>query len=63
MQRVSESVFEIMQFLIVQRLNKNEDNAKGLIKVLAECRWAIVSAIGIVSILLMFQPQIAGVIQ
>lgn len=47
----------------MQRLNKNEDNAKGLIRVIAECRWAIVSAIGIVSTLLMFQPQIAGVIQ
>ncbi len=59
LQGVTESVFLITQLLILDKL----DNDKSVIWAVVErCKWAIVIIVAILSIALVFRPELAGLI-
>lgn len=59
LQGVTESVFLITQLLILDKL----DNDKSVIwTVIERCKWAIVLVVAILSLLLLFRPELSAVI-
>ena len=55
---MSEVLFGIVSMMVSQRLDGGYGRLQGLYKVLIECKWAIVTAIGIISTLLVFHPEL-----
>lgn len=57
---MAEILFGIVQLLVTDKIEGNGQGGKlaGLYKVLIECKWAIVTAIGLVAGLLSFHPEL-----
>ena len=64
-QGMSEVLFGIVQLLVTDKIESNGQGGKlaGLYKVLIECKWAIVTAIGIISTLLIFHPELGELLK
>lgn len=60
LQNVSETVFHLTLLNIMDKCKQPKNTWQSIV---AECKWAIVSAIAIVSALLAFQPQLADLIK
>ena len=59
LQGVTESVFTVVQLLVLDKL---ADSKHTMWETIKECKWAIVIIVGILSTLLIFQPQLASLI-
>lgn len=59
LQGVTESVFLITQLLVLDKL----DNSKhSMWETIVKCRWQIVIVIAVLSVLFIFQPQLAAIL-
>ena len=59
LQGVSEGLFTIVQILILEKLSKDKAT---IWNVIIKCRWCIVIIVAILSILLIFRPELASLI-
>lgn len=59
LQGVSEGLFTIVQILILEKLSKDKAT---IWNVIVKCRWCIVIIVAILSILLIFRPELASLI-
>ena len=56
---MAEIMFGIVQLLVTDKIEDNgQGKLKGLYDVIEKCQWAIVTAIGIISVLLIFHPEL-----
>lgn len=59
LQGVTESVFTIVQLLVLDKLS---DSKHSMWETIVKCRWQIVIVIAVLSVLFIFQPQLAAIL-